>query len=121
MVVTHVQGFIAPGQWRSTVQLLDLQQFRVPGTVPTILEPLREGRLDNVVPGSSCMADADASNHGTQQQPGIGRGRYLALHAVDAVGLVRAILLRIQIALLPFRALVLGGHRARPRREHPPK
>lgn len=110
MVVTHVQGFIATGQIRSSDQLLDLQQFRIPGTVLTILEPLYEGGLDNVVPGSSCIANAYTSNHEALQQPGIGFGRYLALHAVDAVGLVHAILLRIQTALLPFKTLVLGGH-----------
>lgn len=110
MVVTHVQGFIATGQVRSSDQLLDLQQFRVPGTVLTILEPLYEDGLDRVVPGSSCIANAYTSNHEALQEPGIGLGRYIALHAVDTVGLVHAILLRIQTALLPFKTLVLGGH-----------
>jgi hypothetical protein len=109
MVVTHVQGFIATGQVRSTDQLIDLQQFRVPGTVLTILEPLYEGGLDRVVPGSSCIANAYTSNHEALSQPGIGTGRYIALHAVDAVGLVHAILLRIQTLLLPFKALVFSG------------
>jgi hypothetical protein len=36
---------------------------------------------------------------------------WLWLHAVDAVGLVHAILLRSQALLLPVRSLVLsGGH-----------
>jgi len=110
MVVTHVQGFIATGQLRSSDQLLDLQQFRIPGTVLVVMEPLHAGGLDGVVPGSSCVANAYTSNHETLAQPGIGTGRYLALHAVDAVGFVHAMLLRIQVLLLPFRALVLGGH-----------
>jgi multidrug resistance efflux pump len=110
MVVTHVQGFIATGQVRSTDQLLDLQQFRVPGTVLTILEPLYEDGLDRVVPGSSCIANAYTSNHEALQDPALGSGRRFALHAVDTVGLVHAILLRIQTALLPFKTLVLGGH-----------
>jgi hypothetical protein len=33
-----------------------------------------------------------------------------ALHAVDAVGLVHAMLLRIQALLLPIKTLVLSGH-----------
>jgi hypothetical protein len=38
-------------------------------------------------------------------------GRWLALHAIDTVGLVHAILLRVQALLLPFKALVFsGGH-----------
>jgi multidrug resistance efflux pump len=111
MVVTQVQGFIATGQVRSTDQLIDLQQFRVPGTVLTILEPLYDGGLDRVIPGSSCIANAYTSNHEALAEPGIGTGRWLALHAVDTVGLVHAILLRIQTALLPFKALVFsGGH-----------
>ena len=32
------------------------------------------------------------------------------LHGVDAVGLVHAMLLRIQAVLLPFQTLVFGGH-----------
>jgi multidrug resistance efflux pump len=110
MVVTHVQGFIATGQIRSSDQLIDLQQFRQPGTVLVILEPLYENGLDGVVPGSSCVANAYTSNHEALQDPNIGAGRRFALHAVDAVGFVHAILLRIQVALLPFQALVLGGH-----------
>ena len=110
MVVTQVQGFIASGQVRSGDQLIDVQQFRAPGTVLTLLEPLYEGGLDGVVPGSSCVANAYTSNHEALSQPGIGFGRWLTLHAVDAVGLVHAILLRIQTLLLPFKALVFSGH-----------
>ena len=109
MVVTNVQGFIATGQVRSTDQLIDLQQFRVPGTMLVVMEPLYENGLDGVVPGSSCVANAYTSNHEALQDPNLGTGRRIALHAVDAVGLVHAILLRIQVALLPFQALVLGG------------
>lgn len=109
MVVTAVQGFIATGQVRSTDQLIDLQQFRQPGTVLALLEPIYAGGLDGVVPGSSCIANAYTSNHEALSQPGIGTARYLGLHAVDAVGLVHAILLRIQTVLLPFRALVFSG------------
>ncbi len=31
------------------------------------------------------------------------------LHAIDTVGLVHAMLLRLQALILPFRTLVLGG------------
>ncbi|MDB5378680.1 MAG: secretion protein HlyD, partial [Rubritepida sp.] len=110
MVVTQVQAFVAGGQIRGTDQLLDVQQFRQPGTVLVALEPLYEGGLDGVVPGSHCIANAYTSNHEALSQPGIGTGRAIALHAVDAVGLVHAILLRIQALLMPFQLLVLGGH-----------
>lgn len=110
MVVTQVQGFIASGQLRSTDQLVDLQQFRQPGTVLAVMEPLFEGGLDGVVPGSSCIANAYSSNHAEILDPKTGTGRRIALHVVDGVGFVHAILLRIQALLWPFRTLVLGGH-----------
>nr|WP_314076539.1 biotin/lipoyl-binding protein [uncultured Roseococcus sp.] len=110
MVVAQVQGFVAGGQIRGAEQLLDVQQFRQPGTVLVTLEPLYEGGLDGVVPGSHCIANAYTSNHEALSQPGVGTLRGIALHAVDAVGLVHAILLRIQALLMPFRLLVLSGH-----------
>jgi hypothetical protein len=111
MVVTQVQPFIASGQLRGSDQLFDVQQFRVPGTVLAVLEPLHTGGLDDVVPGSSCIANAYTSNHELLAQPGIGFWRGLALHAVDAVGVVHAVLLRIQALLAPFKVLVFsGGH-----------
>jgi multidrug resistance efflux pump len=111
LVVTQVQGYIATGQLRGTDQLIDVAQFRQPGTITVILEPLYAGGLDGVLPGSSCIANAYTSNHEVLSEPGIGTGRYLALHAIDAVGMVHAILLRVQALLLPFKALVFsGGH-----------
>ncbi len=40
----------------------------------------------------------------------VGSFTSFALHAVDAVGLVHAMLLRIQALLLPIKTLVLSGH-----------
>jgi hypothetical protein len=36
--------------------------------------------------------------------------RGFALHAVDAVGLVHAMILRIQALILPIQTLVFSGH-----------
>lgn len=111
LVVTHVQGFIASGQIRSTDQLVDVELFNRPGTVIAVLEPLYAGGLDEVVPGSNCVANAYTSNHEALQQPDIGTGRAIALHVIDTLGIVHAILLRIQALLLPFKTLVFsGGH-----------
>ncbi len=109
MVVTQVQGFLAGGQVRPTDQLLDPLQFRQPSSVLVILEPLYPGGLDGVMPGSQCIANAYSSNHEELSAPGTGTLRRVTLHAVDAVAVVHAILLRIQTVLLPFRTLVLGG------------
>ena len=58
MVVTEVQKVVAAGQVRPTDQLLDVQQTARPGTLTTYLEPLFQGQLDGIPPGSSCIANA---------------------------------------------------------------
>jgi hypothetical protein len=75
------------------------------------MEPLFEGELDRLPQGSSCVANAYTSNHDALQDPQIGAGRAFVLHAIDAIGLVHAAILRLQALLLPVRTLVLsGGH-----------
>jgi multidrug resistance efflux pump len=110
MVVTAVQDFIATGQFRGGEQLIDPQQVLRPGTILVFLEPLYEGGLDGVTPGSSCIANAYSSHHDLIASGNVSITKGLVLHAVDAVGLVHAMILRIQALLLPVQTLVLGGH-----------
>lgn len=110
MVVTDVQEFIAAGQFRAGDQLVDAQQVQRPGTVLVFLEPLYEGGLDGVFPGSSCVANAYSSNHELIASGKVGTFKALALHVVDATGVVHAVMLRIQALLLPVKLLVLSGH-----------
>jgi multidrug resistance efflux pump len=111
MVVTSVQDAIAAGQFRGGEQLLEVRQAAgQPGTILAILEPLYPGGLDGVTPGSSCIANAYTSNHERLASKDIGAIRRFALHMVDAVGLVHAMLLRIQALILPIRELVFIGH-----------
>ena len=110
MVVTQVQDFIAAGQVRGGEQLIDAQQVVRPGTILVFLEPLYEGGLDGVTPGSSCIANAYTSNHDLIASGQVGATKGLVLHAVDAVGLVHAMILRIQALMYPIQTLVLGGH-----------
>ena len=110
MVVTQVQDFIAAGQFRGGEQLIDAQQVTQPGTILVFLEPLYEGGLEGVTPGSSCIANAYSSNHELIAAGNIGATRRLALHAVDAVGVVHAMILRIQALVLPIKTLVFSGH-----------
>lgn len=110
MVVTDVQEFIAAGQFRAGDQLVDAQQVQRPGTVLVFLEPLYEGGLDGVFPGSSCVANAYSSNHELIASGKVGTFKALALHVVDATGVVHAVMLRIQALLLPVKLLVLTGH-----------
>ncbi len=110
MVVTEVQQVIATGQIRPTDQLADVQQMARPGTLTTFLEPLFMGEFPDIPPGSSCIANAYTRNHDQLQSPDISTSRWLFLHMVDAVGLVHAMILRLQALLLPVQTLVLTGH-----------
>jgi multidrug resistance efflux pump len=111
MVVTQVQDFIAAGQVRGGEQLIELQQISRPGTLLVFLEPLFAGGLEGVTPGSSCIANAYSNNHDEIVAPGTSTMRKVALHVVDALGLVHALILRLQALVLPFKVLVFsGGH-----------
>jgi hypothetical protein len=110
MVVTEVQDLIAAGQIRPTDLLIDPQQTTTPGTIAAFMEPLYEGGLAGILPGSHCIANAYTSNHDRLADPDVGFGKRMVLHALDAVGLVHAAILRIQALILPLQTLVLGGH-----------
>ena len=110
LVVTQVQDAIAAGQLRPSDQLIDPRQTSSPGTLTVFLEPLYEGLLDGLPPGGSCIVNVYTSNYERLHEEGIGTGEYMLLHAIDAVGLVHAMILRIQAILLPVQTLVLGGH-----------
>ncbi len=110
MVVTEVQDVIAGGQVRASDQLVDVKQLSTPGTITVTLEPLYEGQLADIPPGSSCIANAYTSNHEELQSGKAGTMRSIFLHAVDATALVHAMILRIQAVMLPVRTLVLSGH-----------
>jgi multidrug resistance efflux pump len=110
MVVTSVQNYIAAGQFRGGEQLVDPQQVSRPGTLLIILEPLYKGGLDGVTPGSSCIANAYSDNHDTIAAKDTGVFRGIALHVVDALALVHALILRLQALVLPFQNLVFSGH-----------
>ena len=110
VVVTEVQDVIASGQVRPTDQLVDVQQFARPGTLTVILEPLYKGQLDDLPQGGNCIANTYTSSHEALADPNLGALRRFGLHAIDTVGLVHAMILRIQALLLPIQTLVLGGH-----------
>jgi multidrug resistance efflux pump len=110
MVVTNVQNFIAAGQFRGGEQLIDAQQVTKPGTLLVFLEPLYKGGLDGVTPGSSCIANAYSDYHDTIMAKGTGYLKGIALHVVDALALVHALILRLQALVLPFQNLVFSGH-----------
>jgi len=111
MVVTNVQDLIATGQVRASDQLIDAQQVTRLGTVTVYMEPLFEGGFEGVPPGSNCIANAYTDNHDIlDTEKDMGTARWLYLHVIDTVGVVHAIVLRIQALLLPVQSLVLSGH-----------
>ena len=110
MVVTDVQDFIAAGQFRGGEQLVDAQQVTRPGTLLVQLEPLYKGGLEGVTPGSSCIANAYSNNHDMIAAKETSALRGVGLHVVDALGLVHALILRLQALVLPFKTLVFSGH-----------
>jgi len=110
MVVTLVQDYIAAGQFRGGEQLVEAQNVARPGTILVHLEPLYKGGLEGVTAGSSCIVNAYTSNHETISAKDTSTARRVVLHVIDGVGLVHALLLRIQALLLPIKTLVLSGH-----------
>jgi multidrug resistance efflux pump len=109
-VVTEVQDAIASDQVKPTDQLVDIRQLASPGTITVIMEPLYENQLDELPQGGSCIANLYTSNHEALQDPNLGTMKRFWLHVVDTVGLVHALLLRIQALILPIQSLVFAGH-----------
>jgi multidrug resistance efflux pump len=109
MVITGVQDYIAAGQFRGGEQLVDASIAR-PGTILVFLEPIHRDGLDGVTAGSSCIVNAYTSNHEEISAADTPAFQRMVLHVIDTVGLVHAMLLRIQALLLPIKTLVLSGH-----------
>jgi multidrug resistance efflux pump len=110
MVITEVQDTIAAGQIRPTDQLIDPSQTARPGTITVLMEPLYEGDFDGVPPGSACIANAYTNNHDRLAAKDVGTLEWAFLHAIDALGVVHALILRLQALMLPVQTLVFAGH-----------
>ena len=91
--------------------MIDPQQVTKAGTLLVSLEPIYKGGLEGVTAGSSCIANAYSKNHATIASKETGFLKRTTLHVVDALGLVHALILRLQALVLPFKTLVFsGGH-----------
>ena len=110
VVVTAKQDYIATGQFRGGEQLTDFQSTGAQGSVLVYLEPLYSGGIDEVTPGSNCVANLYSNHHEEIEAEGTSAVRRIGLHVIDALGLVHAMLLRVQVVAMPVKTLVLSGH-----------
>ena len=110
MVVIRIQPVVAAGQLRPSDNLLDAQERARPGTLTVVMEPLFEGGMEGVMPGSKCIANAYTYNHDLLASGDLGVLDTLFYHTVDTVGLLHAVILRIQALVMPVQMLVFAGH-----------
>ncbi|PRY26079.1 multidrug resistance efflux pump [Aliiruegeria haliotis] len=109
--VSALPPVVATGQFRPSDQLLDVQDRARPGTLLVQVEEVFEGSTDRIAPGSKCILNLYTDNHERLATEEFGFWHGLYLHMVDTVGLVHALILRIQALMLPVNGLVLtGGH-----------
>lgn len=110
MVIVGVQDVIPSGQFRPSDQLRDPQDNTRPGTITAFMEPLYEGGIDRLPPGSNCIANAYTSNHDRLEHEEMGTAKRIGLHVIDTIGVVHAAGLRLRMLLLPVMTLVFSGH-----------
>lgn len=110
MKVTKVQNVIASGQVRANENLLDIQDRAKPGSITVWLSPLYEDGLKGVIPGTKCIANTYSNHHDLIASGNLGSAEKIFLHVVDTVGIVHALILRVQALLLPIKILVFSGH-----------
>ncbi|MDU9002831.1 HlyD family secretion protein [Sedimentitalea todarodis] len=110
MVIVAVQDVIPSGQFRPSDRLYDPQDNERPGTITTFMEPLYQGGIDPLPPGSTCIANAYTSNHERMEHEEMSTAKRIGLHIIDGIGVVHAAMLRFQMLLLPVTTLVFSGH-----------
>ena len=108
MVVIRVQPVVAAGQLRPSDNLLDAQQRARPGTLTVVMEPLYNDGMEGVIDPND--DNFYTNNHDLLASDEVSGFEALFYHAVDTVGIVHAIILRIQALVMPVQMLVFGGH-----------
>jgi hypothetical protein len=101
---------IAAGQLRSADQLLDVQEVAQDGSVTVCMKSLYPEQLDEIPPGSNCLANAYTSNHerlATEELDAVTR---IFLHLIDTAAMAHAMILHIHAVAPPVKILVLKGY-----------
>ena len=111
MVVTSVQDLIAAGQVQASDRLIDPQQVVRPARSPSIWSRFSRAVSTTCRPAAAASPTPTPTTTTGYDDPDLGTGQWVFLHVIDTVGVVHAIILRIQALLLPIQTLVLsGGH-----------
>jgi multidrug resistance efflux pump len=110
MVVVTIQEVIPSGQFRPGDRLIDPLDIARPGTVLVGMETLYEGQAVGIPPGSKCIANAYTDSHDLIASGELSTLGVIYYHMVDTLGVVHAIILRMQALMLPVQVLVLGDH-----------
>ena len=110
MVVVAIQDVIPSGQFRPGDRLVDIQDLARPGTVLVSMDPLYEGQADDILPGSKCIANAYTESHDLIASGELSILGVIYYHMVDTLGVVHALILRMQALVLPVQLLVFSGH-----------
>jgi multidrug resistance efflux pump len=110
MVVVAIQDVIPSGQFRPGDRLVDIQDLARPGTILVSMDPLYEGQTDGILPGSKCIANAYTESHDLIASGELSILGVIYYHMVDTLGVVHALILRMQALVLPVQLLVFSGH-----------
>lgn len=110
MVIVAVQDVIPSGQFRPSDNLQDPLDNQKVGSITVFMEPLYDGGIDHLLPGSKCIAMAYTNNHELLENEDLTTGRKAFLHTIDTIGVVHAAGLRLRMLMLPVTTLVFSGH-----------
>ena len=110
MVVIAIQDVIPAGQFRPGDRLVDPLDLARPGTILVSMDTLYEGQADGIPPGSKCIANAYTDSHDLIASGKLSTLGVIYYHMVDTLGIVHALILRMQALMLPVQILVLGDH-----------
>jgi multidrug efflux pump subunit AcrA (membrane-fusion protein) len=110
MVVVAIQDVIPAGQFRPGDRLVDPKDLARPGTILASLQTLYEGQADGIPPGSKCIANAYTDSQDLIDSGELSTLSVIYYHMVDALGVVHAIILRMQALMLPVQILIFSDH-----------
>ena len=110
MVVVAVQDVIPSGQFRPGDRLVDPRDLARPGTILASLQTLYEGQADGIPPGSKCIANAYTNSQDLIASGELSPLGVIYYHMVDTLGIVHALILRMQALMLPVQILIFSEH-----------